>query len=187
VQLGGLVDARIGGMTSRRAARRKARQQGTAGSTSKASCEVCGRKTRWLFGVCAGVNNAAQGTMSVKVAALGYCPDHRAEVLDQYRRELKPLGEVSFADGVVDLEPVEVEEFLAFANREIAEKAFEPTIDQPVYQPVDPADVKNAGCPQCGVRLSWGTGPHVDDARRRAHAVAWECLDCRSAGMLVPT
>jgi hypothetical protein len=92
-------------MTSRRAARRKALEQGQPRTAGKATCEVCGRKTRQLFGVCAEVTNQSLGTSAVMVAALGYCSDHREGVPARYQRELESQGEVTLADSMADLVP----------------------------------------------------------------------------------
>lgn len=145
--------------------------------------------TKRVLGVCAAVEDPEQATSSTRTTALAYCPVHRGEVVAQFRRQLESEGEVSFfSDEYVELSPGQVHEFLAFADRMLADElTAAATGHRPMWQPVDPAKAKDAGCPQCGGRLSWGTGPHVDDARRRAHAAAWECLDCHSAGMLLPT
>ncbi|HEY0616400.1 MAG TPA: hypothetical protein VGD15_02385 [Kribbella sp.] len=175
-------------MTSRKAARRKA-QERTGSPVGKVECEVCGRMTKRLLGVCASVVNPELGTSSTRTTALAYCPVHRDDVVVQFRRQLETEGEVAFfSDDYVELSPGQVHDFLALADRMLADGLTDAAIGQkPMWQPIDPAKVNDAGCPQCGGRVSWGTGPHVDDARRRAHAAAWECLDCHSAGMLLPT
>ncbi len=39
-------------------------------------------------------------------------------------------------------------------------------------------------CPHCGGELAWDSGPHVAEVVERGNAFAWECVNCRSAGIL---
>ena len=106
--------------------------------------------------------------------AIGYCFDHRDLVLEQWRAGLEEAGEVKWiSEGgeIRDLRPAGVPEFLAQADS--------------VFQQMLPqGDALSSGaCPHCGSEVSWGTGPHVDDAKQRPGTKAWECTGCGAAGL----
>ncbi len=39
-------------------------------------------------------------------------------------------------------------------------------------------------CPHCDGELAWDSGPHVAEVVEHDNAFAWECANCRSAGIL---
>lgn len=146
-------------------------------------CEACRRPTTRLVGVIVGVEPVEGDGGSVRSAALGYCSAHRDEVLPNYLASLAEHGTPTLiSDPPPQLRPSDVDAFLTWADtmtgQEIGNELGAGLV------PIDTSDDVPSSCPHCGGRLSWGTGPHVQDAARRARAIAWECLHCGAAGML---
>lgn len=142
--------------------------------TPSCSCLTCGRPTTRLYGVGAAVELADGSGIRAKGEAIGYCLDHRDVVLEQWRTGLEEAGEIKWiseGDEIRDLRPAGVPEFLAQADSVFLQML-------PQGEALSPG-----GCPHCGGEVSWGTGPHVDDAKQRAGTKAWECTSCGAAGV----
>jgi hypothetical protein len=142
--------------------------------TPSCFCITCGRPTTRLYGVGAAVDLADGSGIRAKGEVIGYCFDHRDLVLGQWRAALEEAGEVKWiseGDEIRDLRPAGVSEFLAQADS--------------VFQQLLPqGEALNPGaCPHCGSEVSWGSGPHVDDAKQRPGTMAWDCTGCGAAGL----
>jgi hypothetical protein len=149
-------------------------------STRQHRCERCGKPTSRLFGVGAGVQLADPDRSQVRVAALGYCLEHRENVVPDWRRSLELDGTVEWMpDEPVDLRPRDADAFVAETERTLA-KEFGG------FTSVESTEQVPQECPHCGGRLGWGGGPHAGDARvLKGKAFAWECLDCKAGGLLM--
>ncbi|WP_426594917.1 hypothetical protein ACPPVS_04940 [Cellulomonas sp. McL0617] len=153
--------------------------------TRPQSCMMCGKPTTRLLGVIAGVEASEGGGGSIRSTVLGYCAAHRDEVLPRYLFELGDAGQVTLiTDPPAKLRSIDADDFLAWADVETAQHLSNWSGHETI-QPVDGPDAVPAACMHCGGLLSWGTGPHVPDAALRERAIAWECLACGAAGMMM--
>lgn len=142
-------------------------------------CERCGKPTARLLGAGAQVRLRDPERVQVRVAALGYCLDHKDDVVPDWVAALGPAETVELiSDQLVELRPRDA-------------SAFVTTMEQALGQelggvvPVNPGAGVPTACTHCGGRLLWGEGPHASDARVLAKtAFAWECQACRAAGLL---
>lgn len=147
-------------------------------------CEVCSQPTSRLFGVVAAVE-MPDHVPSGRSTVLGYCARHKAEVVPGFLESLANEGTPQLvSDPPVELRPAEAEGFLALADG-VLSGAIGDVGGTEGFRPVADRSEIPEKCPHCQGRLSWGTGPHVREAGRRPGVVAWECLDCRAAGMLL--
>ncbi|MEU1550811.1 hypothetical protein [Nocardia sp. NPDC005745] len=157
------------------------------------TCAVCGKTTTRLLGFIAVLKLSGDGEgggqASRHAAVLGTCAAHRDRIPEQFAAQAAVRGEViSVSDEPVALRPAQVPDWYVEVERAAAEALA--SVGYPIdntFIPVSSPDELPSTCPHCGGELSWGTGPHVADAAARGDASAWECLDCRAAGLLQPT
>lgn len=148
-------------------------------------CETCDKPTTRMYGVLATVKRP-EGVTSGRSVVLGYCAEHRAEVVPAFLATLEDEGAVRLiSDPPEELRPAHADAFLSAATAALTAATGAVGDLDAVIPAFTPDDVPQ-DCPHCQGRLSWGTGPHVRDAADREGTTAWECLDCRSAGMLGP-
>jgi len=153
------------------------------------SCAVCGKTTTRLQGFAALVNlSDEQGQLASRyTAVLGGCAAHRAEIPQRFADDAAAKGEVAWiCDEPVELRPAHVEQWYADVDRFLVKAGVAAGVLPAGTSHISissPEQVPRS-CPHCGGDLSWGTGPHVADARARGNAIAWECLDGRAAGIL---
>jgi hypothetical protein len=151
------------------------------------TCAVCGKRTNRLLGFAALVNVTGEqpARASSRIKVLGTCAAHRDQIPGRFAQEVAGLGEVVWVSDPIDLRPADVNEWYVVAQQVIVDAGREAGVlpDNASIPISSPEDVPQ-GCPHCGGELSWGTGPHVADAQARGKALAWECLDCRAAGLL---
>lgn len=154
------------------------------------TCAVCGKNTSRLLGFAAVVRLTGPGKASGKIsrhtAVLGTCASHRDQIPQRFADQAAAKGEVQWlANEPSDLRPGEVQDWYAAIDRILAEAMISTGAApaEALIPVVMPEDVPTA-CPHCDGVLSWGTGPHVEDAAARDRAMAWECRNCGAAGML---
>lgn len=157
-------------------------------------CDVCGKPTSRLMGFAAVVSikdGDAKPLTRIRSSARGFCLAHRDAIAPRFLADVEAEGEVLWqAPEPKMLRPSDIQQFHTEMN-EMAVGLGEEMGISPERAQIEMnltagghISVPDA-CPHCGGRLSWDTGPHVRDALERpGFARAWECLDCRAAGML---
>jgi hypothetical protein len=152
--------------------------------TPACSCEVCSKPTSRLLGFAAGLL-VDDETPSSHIAALGYCAAHRDRIPELFVARAAAKGTVHWMpDAPVELRPADVEDFLATAARVIHQAGVDAGFLPPLQEVRSMEDVSK-DCRHCGHPISWGTGPHVEDAAARpGRAAAWECRGCGATGIL---
>lgn len=125
----------------------------------------------------------------VRSAVHGYCAAHKDFVPQRFRDELDREGTIEWMPDPAELRPTEAQGFLAHVDQ-LSQQVSTALGGAPVPASVTAqlaAGELPTDCPHCQGRLSWGSGPHVQDAAKRPGSTAWECLDCQAAGMTVHT
>ncbi|WP_280471250.1 hypothetical protein [Nocardia cyriacigeorgica] len=155
--------------------------------TAVYTCAVCRKPTSRLLGFAAVVNLAGEDVRASRhTAVMGYCAAHRDQIPNRFTDEVATKGEVLWVcDEPFDLRPSQVEGWYIDVDR-----IFATTVDNTgatrgaAMIEVNTPEQLPRVCPHCDGELAWDVGPHVAEAAERRNAFAWECVDCRSAGIL---
>ncbi len=152
------------------------------------TCAVCAKPTSRLFGFAAVINLADDDGVraSRHTAVMGYCAAHRDQIPNRFTDDAAAKGEGMWVcDEPFDLRPSQVESWYVDVDRIFATTADSTgaTRGAAIIEVNTPEQLPRT-CPHCDGDLSWDTGPHVAEAAERGDAFAWECSNCRSAGLL---
>lgn len=142
------------------------------------ACSMCGKPTSRFWGVAATV--ATDGTSTQSVAdALGFCAQHRDEVVANWVAALDDKGTVIWASLASHperpLRTRDVPDFLRDVHLLISDALGGSAV-------VLPRDASGAYlCPHCHEPLTMGAGPHATEAAQLG-GTAWVCTACGAAG-----
>lgn len=142
------------------------------------TCAICGKPTSRFWGVAATVAVEAASNRSV-VEALGFCAQHREQVVAHWVTSLDDMGTVIWSSLASHpdhpLRVRDVPDFLRDAHLLISDALGGGAV-------VLPRDASGAYlCPHCHGALTMGTGPHAADAAQLG-GTAWTCTRCGAAG-----
>lgn len=142
------------------------------------ACTICAKPTTRFWGVAATVVVDDTSTRSV-VDALGFCAQHRDEVVANWVATLDDMGNVLWSSLASHpehpLRTRDIPGFLRDAHLLISDALRGGAV-------VMSRDASGAYlCPHCHGSLTMGTGPHVADATQLG-GTSWKCAGCGAAG-----